>query len=94
MKYLQSNKKAISNIKNIIDEENIDCDFEYQDNFVYTVKQEELGQIHKEVQALNSLNEPAEFVTKCDLPFKIAGAIKVKNQAQFHPRKYMLRLSK
>ena len=92
-KYLQSNKKAISNIKKIIDEENIDCDFEYQDNFVYTKNQEEVGQIHSEVKALNDLNEPAEFVTKCDLPFKIAGGIKTKYQAQFHPRKYMLGLA-
>lgn len=94
LKYLESNKKAIKNIKQIIDEENIDCDFEYQDNFVYTTKPEELTKILNEVKALNSLNEDAEFVTKCDLPFKIAGAIKTKNQAQFHPRKYMLGLAK
>ena len=93
LKYLQSNKKAIENIKQIIDTENIDCDFEYQDNFVYTINQNELGKIHNEVKALNSLNEKAEFVTKCNLPFKIAGAIKVQNQAQFHPRKYMLGLA-
>ena len=31
----------------------------------------------------------AEFVNSTGLPFKIAGAIKVENQAQFHPRKYM-----
>ena len=92
--YLQSNKHAISNIKEIIDSENIDCDFEYQDNYVYTTKQEDLSKIHNEVKALNALNENAEFTTKCGLPFKIAGAVKIKNQAQFHPRKYMLGLAK
>jgi hypothetical protein len=35
-KYLESNEEAISNIKNIIDLENIDCDFEYQNHYVYT----------------------------------------------------------
>ena len=34
--YFESNKKAISNIKKIIDSEEIDCDFEYQSNYVYT----------------------------------------------------------
>lgn len=92
--YLKANRQAIKNIKKIIDDENIDCDFEYQDNFIYTIKPEELNKIHLEVEALNSLGEPAEFVTKCNLPFKIAGAVKTKNQAQFHPRKYMLGLSK
>lgn len=56
LKYFQSNKKAISNIKQIIDSEEIQCDFEYQDNFVYTKSQNEIQQIKKEVNALNLLN--------------------------------------
>lgn len=103
--YLNSNMEAIPNIKNIIDTENIDCDFEYQDNYVYTTKQEELTKIHNEVKALNILsgslisynqekgNSFAQFVTNCELPFKICGAIKVKNQAHFHPLKYMFGLT-
>lgn len=35
-KYLESNQEAITNIKNIIDSENIDCDFEFQNNYIYT----------------------------------------------------------
>ena len=54
--YFLSNKKAISNIKNIIDEEEIDCDFEYQSNFVYTKNQAELSKIQKEVNSINLLN--------------------------------------
>ncbi len=91
--YLDANKKAILNIKNIIDEEQIDCDFENQANYVYTTKQEELHKIHKEIQALHILGEEAEFVTNCDLPFKIVGALKENNQAQIHLRKYMLGLA-
>ena len=91
--YLDSNKKAISNIKSIINEEQIDCDFEIESNYVYTTKQEELPKIHKEIEALHTLGEEVEFVTQSELPFKIAGALKNKNQAQFHPRKYMLGLA-
>ena len=91
--YLDANKKAISNIKNIISEEQIDCDFELQSNYVYTTKQEELPKIHKEIQALKKLGEQAEFITICNLPFKIAGALENKNQAQIHLRKYMLALA-
>ena len=103
MKYFKSNKEAISNIKKIIDDENIECDFEYQDNYVYTTNQDDITKIHNEIKAINSLsnilnsNEKdifADFVTSCNLPFKICGAIKVKDQAQFHPLKYMFGLSK
>ena len=91
--YLDSNKKAISNIKSIINEEQIDCVFEIESNYVYTTKQEELPKIHKEIEALHTLGEEVEFVTQSELPFKIAGALRNKNQAQFHPRKYMLGLA-
>lgn len=103
MKYFKSNKEAISNIKKIIDDENIKCDFEYQDNYVYTTNQDDITKIHNEIKAINSLNNIlnlnekdifADFVTSCNLPFKICGAIKVKDQAQFHPLKYMFGLSK
>lgn len=53
--YFNSNKEAISNIKDIIDEENIDCDFEYQPNYVYTTNQDEIMKIQNEVDALNKL---------------------------------------
>ena len=90
LKYFNSNKEAISNIKKIIDTENIDCDFEWQSNYVYATKQEDLKKIHNEVKAINSLEDGyAKFVTDCDLPFKTYGAIKLENQAQFHPLKYM-----
>ena len=42
-KYLQSNEDAIYSIKKIVDEEQIDCNFEWQDAFVYTNSDEKLG---------------------------------------------------
>lgn len=92
-KYLDANEQAIKNIKNIIDAEKIECDFEYQDAYVYTQKQEEIKKIEKEVQVLKQLNFDCEFVNKTDLPFDILGAIKFKNQAQFNVRKYLFGLA-
>ena len=100
LKYFAANKQAISNIKQIIETEKIDCDFEEQSNYIYTTDKKEVGIIQNEVDALNALSgylngeRYAQFVTCCDLPFKIAGGVKTKNQAQFHPRKYMLGLAK
>ena len=91
--YLEANKNAIQNIKKIIDNEKINCDFEYQPNYIYTTKQEELPKIKAEINALNNLGEKAEFITKSPLPFKIAGGILTQSQAQFHPTKYMLGLA-
>lgn len=87
--YLSANEEAIENIKNIIDEEHINCDFENQSSFVYTTDEVEVSKIKKEVDCLNSLGFPANFVTKTGLPFDIAGGVQFKNQAQFNPIKYV-----
>lgn len=55
LKYFESNKQAISNIKEIIDTENIDCDFEYTDNYIYTTNQYDLTKINKEIDSINRL---------------------------------------
>lgn len=92
-KYLEANEKAIENIKQIIKEEQIDCDFSMQKSYVYTTKEDEVLEIQKEVAVVNKLGKDAKFVNKIDLPIKIKGAIEFEGQAQFHPRKYMLGLA-
>ena len=52
--YLEANEQAITNIKNIIDEEKINCDFEYQNNYVYTTKNDDIKAIKKEIKALEN----------------------------------------
>ena len=88
-KYLYANEEAIKRVKDIIDENNIDCDFEFKDAYVYTNDEKELVKIHQEVEAVKSLNFDAEYCTETSLPFKVLGAIKFKNQAQFNIMKYL-----
>ncbi len=87
--YLEANEVAIQNIKHIVEKEKIKCDFEIQNNYVYTTKKERIKAIKKEIAAVESLGYPCEFVTKTGLPFEIEGAICFKNQAQFHVLKYL-----
>lgn len=90
--YLDSNEEAIKIIEDIVKKENIDCDFSSQDAYVYTCDKSNIQKIVDEVSAVTSLGLKAEYVTECPLPFKIEAAIKFPNQAQFHPRKYLLSL--
>lgn len=53
--YLDANQSAISNIKDIIDIEDIDCDFEIQDSYVYTTDENEVEKIKLENKTVNSL---------------------------------------
>ena len=90
--YLDSNEEAKKNIYNIINKENINCDFSYQDSYVYTCNKSNVTKVVDEVSAVTSLGLKAKYVTECPLPFSIEAAIKFPKQAQFHPRKYILSL--
>ena len=85
-------KKPSNGIKDIIEKEKIDCDFENQDAYVYATTLEELSNIKKEVDVVKDLGFPCEFVKEIPFPIKNLGAIKFPNQGQFNPRKYALNL--
>jgi glycine/D-amino acid oxidase-like deaminating enzyme/nitrite reductase/ring-hydroxylating ferredoxin subunit len=91
--YGESNEAAKEKIADLVEELSIDCDFERQDNFVYTESDSELASVQEEVEVAARLGLPASFVTESPLPFPIKGAVRFTNQAQFHPRKYLLALA-
>jgi Rieske Fe-S protein len=61
--------------------------------YTYVESPDGVDEILAEVDAAAEAGLPASFVAGCPLPFPIAGAIRVENQAQFHPRKYLLALA-
>ena len=71
----------------------IGCELEGADAFTYTESAERVGDIEAEVAAAQRAGLPASFTTQTDLPYSVAGAIRVADQAQFHPRKYCLGLA-
>jgi len=87
--YYLANEESIQEIKNIIEKHRIDCDFEKQDHCMYTKSESEKRKIVEEVRAMKQFTSNIEKVTKTELPFEIELGIKMKNQAQFHPLKYV-----
>jgi glycine/D-amino acid oxidase-like deaminating enzyme/nitrite reductase/ring-hydroxylating ferredoxin subunit len=92
--YAKSNLDAVGKVADFVARYKIDCDLKLADAYTYTEIDEGLDSIHKEVEATQKLGLPSEFVESTPLPFDIKGAIKLGNQAQFHPRKYLLSLAK
>jgi len=92
--YAASNMAAIERVAKFVEEEQIDCDFSRQSAYTFTESNGTLSKIKDEVDAAIKAGLPATFVEQTSLPFPIAGAIKLDNQAQFHVRKYLLHLAK
>ena len=93
-KYFEANEQAIKNIEEIIRINNIDCDFERKDNYIYTIEEENINKIEEELECLKYINIDAKRVDKLDLPLDIKLGIVFKNQAEFNPLKYIKGLVK
>ncbi len=70
----------------------IDCDYERRDSYVYSLKSRE--KIEKEIHSLHRLGIKADFSSARELPLKVAGAVRVKNQAQFHPLSFLYAIAR
>lgn len=92
-RYAESQQDAVEHVARVVEELGIDCDLERLPGFTYVEGQGRVDEIRAEVDAATEAGLPASFVTETDLPFPVAAAIRVEEQAQFHPRKYLLALA-
>ena len=83
--YLEANLKAVEKYREMCSE--IDCDFEKKDSFVYATDTPK--KLEKELKALERIGYSAEFSVGLPLPVSTVGAVKFKDQAQFHPLKFL-----
>lgn len=88
--YYNANKQALEEYFNLCN--NIDCDFEIKNNFVYSVENRKI--IENEILAIEKIGGKANFVSSTPLPFEIKGAVETRHQAQFNPLKFLAQISK
>ncbi|HYG12232.1 MAG TPA: FAD-dependent oxidoreductase [Pyrinomonadaceae bacterium] len=91
--YADAQESAKELIASLVAQLNIDCDFRRAPAYTYTLDEQELEQITREVDAAKKLGLPASYTEETDLPFPVRAAVRFDNQAQFHPRKYLLALA-
>lgn len=68
-----------------------DADFETCNSYVYSTN--DISVIEKEMESLSKIGCNAKFTVHTELPFKIAGALAIENQANFHPLKFAYKIS-
>ena len=91
--YASSNQQAIEQVEALVRGLAIECDFERASNFVYTESAEKVQDLEREVGAARAAGIDAVLTTETDLPYQVRGAIRVDEQAQFHPWKYIAALA-
>lgn len=91
--YAEANLWGLEYIARQVRERSIDCAFRRRPAFTYTEAAGERGTIEQEVEAARDAGLDATFAEQVDLPWPVAGAIRLEHQAEFHPRRYLLALA-
>jgi glycine/D-amino acid oxidase-like deaminating enzyme/nitrite reductase/ring-hydroxylating ferredoxin subunit len=91
--YADANEAGIGIVARLVSEHGIDCDFRRKANFTYTEDPQMREQLESEVAAAQRAGLRAELTAETDLPFEIEAAVKVPEQAEFHPVRYLLGLA-
>jgi glycine/D-amino acid oxidase-like deaminating enzyme/nitrite reductase/ring-hydroxylating ferredoxin subunit len=91
--YAVANQTGVETVVRMAEEEGIECDLERARNFVYSESEDEIENLRQEADAAKRTGLPASFVHETELPFPVAGAVALEDQAQFHPRKFLVPLA-
>src|SRR5699024_8437532 len=78
--------------KYTINELKIDCELSNQDAYLYATTEEYAQKVKKEYEAYQALGIDGELVDTIPLNLEIKNAVMMRDQAQFHPVKYLTHL--
>ncbi len=85
--YARANQAAVREYAALVRELNIDCDFEKAPAYLYSTEHAEPLEVEAEAQRKLGLN--SRFTTETELPFAVKGAVRLDNQARFHPLMFL-----
>jgi glycine/D-amino acid oxidase-like deaminating enzyme/nitrite reductase/ring-hydroxylating ferredoxin subunit len=88
-----SARVAIETIERLAAEEGIACRLSRVEGWRWAESADELQDLEEELDAMQQSGLRATFARETPLPWRVAGAIRVEEQAQFHPREYLLGLA-
>lgn len=92
-RYARAQVDALDWIRREVAEHAVDCALETRDSFVYTTRPERRAELEAEVQAAQAAGLPADLFETVDLPLDVVGAVRFREQAQFHPVRWLLHLA-
>ncbi|WP_432092710.1 FAD-dependent oxidoreductase [Streptomyces sp. bgisy100] len=92
--YAESQQDGVEHVGRICAELGADAELERVPAYTYLESEERVGELRAEAEAAREAGLAASFVTTTELPFPVAGAVRVEDQMQFHPRKFLLAMAR
>jgi glycine/D-amino acid oxidase-like deaminating enzyme/Rieske Fe-S protein len=88
-----SSRASIEQVASLVKELNIDCGFQRLPLYRYAETDAQLRELEKEITAAQEAGLMVRFSRDTPLPMPVKGALRLEDQAQFHPRQYLLALA-
>lgn len=90
----ESVRASIERIAGFIAEEGIACEFERLPGFLYAENDRDVTMLERELDAAQRAGLRATLTREVPLPYRVVAALRVEDQAQFHPLRYLRGLLK
>ena len=87
--YAQASRRGVELIAELATEESIDCDLHRRRAVTYAANGSELASVEKEADAAREAGLPVELTDAIDLPYHVVGAVRLDEQLEFHPVRYL-----
>jgi glycine/D-amino acid oxidase-like deaminating enzyme/nitrite reductase/ring-hydroxylating ferredoxin subunit len=87
--YAQASTAGVALIAALASEEGIDCDLNRRPAFTYAADESQVSSLEKEVDAARTAGLPVALTERLDLPYPVAGAIRLDDQIEFDPVRYV-----
>jgi glycine/D-amino acid oxidase-like deaminating enzyme/nitrite reductase/ring-hydroxylating ferredoxin subunit len=84
---------SIEKIDELVSKRGIDCEFARSTEFLYGANEQARGDLRDEGAVEAGLGLPVSFEDAAPLPFMTHGALRYRDQAEFHPCKYLFGLA-
>jgi glycine/D-amino acid oxidase-like deaminating enzyme/nitrite reductase/ring-hydroxylating ferredoxin subunit len=87
--YATASLAGVERLAGLVAEEGIDCDLVRRDAYTYALEQDERPAIKREADAARQAGLPIEFVDSFDVPFPVHGAVRLADQVELQPVRYV-----
>ena len=92
--YAQASLAGVELLAALAREEGIECDLERRAAVTYAGGSDEVQAVEQEYEAARAAGLAVELGDRVDLPFAVAGAVRLEDQVQIHPVSYVQGLAR
>jgi glycine/D-amino acid oxidase-like deaminating enzyme/nitrite reductase/ring-hydroxylating ferredoxin subunit len=92
--YANANAAGVDLIIDLVRRQNLACDLERADSFVYATTAKGVDQLERERDAARRAGLSMDIVEAIELPYPVRAALRLSNQAQFQPARFVADLAR